>query len=170
LATAVCLGDPTRFRDGKARASDVGLIPSDYSSGSRQRLGSLSKQGNPFLRVRWCDATLHAARLDPAVHRVYRRKLGQHGVANARVATARSLSIRLWMMLRDQITYDEFCRRGARPAARSLLCGSAPREQWSSTRVTGTLIGRPASLAEGVRTSHHGRAWPKRCVVATRPM
>ena len=73
LATEVCLGDPTWFRDGKALASDVGLIPSDYSSGSRQRLGSLSKQGNPFLRVRWCDATLHAARLDPALHRVYRR-------------------------------------------------------------------------------------------------
>jgi hypothetical protein len=29
----------------------------------------------------------------------------------ARVATARQLGIRLWIMLRDQIDYQEFCRR-----------------------------------------------------------
>jgi len=117
LATEVFLGDPTRFRDGKALASYVGLIPSEYSSGSRQRLGALSKQGNPFLRFLWCEATLHASRLDPALQRFYRRKLLQKGVAKARVATARKLGTRLWIMLRDQITYDEFCRRSARPAA-----------------------------------------------------
>jgi transposase len=112
LATEVFLGDPVRFADGKAVASYVGMIPSEYSSGSRQRLGALSKQGNPFLRFLWCEATLHAVRLDPALQRFYRRKLQQKGVAKARVAAARKLGIRLWIMLRDQITYDEFRRRG----------------------------------------------------------
>jgi transposase len=116
LATDVFLGDPSRFADGKAVASYVGMIPSEYSSGARQRLGALSKQGNPFLRFLWCEATLHAVRLDPALQRFYRRKLQQKGVAKARVATARKLGIRLWIMLRDQITYDEFCRRARRPA------------------------------------------------------
>jgi len=50
LVTEVFVGDPYRFSDGNAVASDVGMIPSDYSSGKRQRLGALSKQGNPFLR------------------------------------------------------------------------------------------------------------------------
>jgi len=54
LATEV--GDPCRFPDGKAVASYVGMIPSEYSSGKRQRLGALSKQGNPFLRFLWCEA------------------------------------------------------------------------------------------------------------------
>src|SRR5256885_6987783 len=45
-----------RFPDGKAVASYVGMIPSEYSSGKRQRLGALSKQGNPFLRFLWCEA------------------------------------------------------------------------------------------------------------------
>jgi transposase len=117
LATDVFLGDPARFADGKAVASYVGMIPSEYSSGARQRLGALSKQGNPFLRFLWCEATLHAARLDPALQRFYRRKLQQKGFAKARVATARKLGIRLWIMLRDQITYDEFCRRGGRSAS-----------------------------------------------------
>jgi transposase len=46
LATAVFLGDPMRFADGKAVVSYVGMIPSECSSGGQQRLGGLSKQGN----------------------------------------------------------------------------------------------------------------------------
>ena len=40
LATDVFLGDPARFADGKALASYVGMIPSEYSSGGRQRLAA----------------------------------------------------------------------------------------------------------------------------------
>lgn len=112
LATEVFLGEPARFADGKALASYVGIIPSEYSSGRRQRLGALSKQGNPFLRFLWCEAALHAVRRDPELQRFYRRKLVQKGVGKARVAAARKLGIRLWIMLRDQIDYEEFCRRG----------------------------------------------------------
>jgi transposase len=114
LATEVFLGEPARFPDGKALASYVGMIPSEYSSGTRQRLGALSKQGNPFLRFLWCEAALHAVRQDAHLQRFYRRKLVQKGVAKARVAAARKLGIRLWIMLRDQIDYEEFCRRGPR--------------------------------------------------------
>ena len=65
LATDVFLGDAKRFADGKALASYVGIIPSEYSSGGRQRLGGLSKQGNPLLRFLWCEAAAHAVRRDP---------------------------------------------------------------------------------------------------------
>jgi transposase len=117
LATEVFVGDPARFRDGKALASYVGLIPREYSSGTRQRLGALSKQGNPFVRFLWCEAAGHAVRRDPELQRFYRRKAVQKGLAKARVAAGRKLGIRLWIMLRDQIDYVEFCRRGlARPA------------------------------------------------------
>jgi transposase len=111
LATDVFLGDPARFADGKALASYVGIIPSEHTSGRRQRLGALSKQGNPFLRFLWCEAALHAVRRDVDLQRFYRRKLVQKGIGKARVAAARKLGIRLWIMLRDQIDYDEFCRR-----------------------------------------------------------
>jgi len=112
LATEVFVGDPTRSLDGKALASYVGMIPREYSSGTRQRLGALSKQGNPFLRFLWCEAAAHAVRRDPDLQRFYRRKVVQKGFAKARVAAARKLGIRLWIMLRDQIDYAEFCRRG----------------------------------------------------------
>ena len=114
LATEVFLGDPARFADGKAVASYVGMIPSEYSSGSRQRLGGLSKQGNPLLRFLWGEAAMHAVRRDPELQRFYRRKLQQKGLGKARMAAARKLGIRLWIMLRDQIEYDEFCRRDPR--------------------------------------------------------
>jgi transposase len=117
LATEVFIGDPTRFLDGKALASYVGMIPREYSSGRRQRLGALTKQGNPFVRFLWCEAAAHAARRDPGLQRFYRRKVVQKGFAKARVAAARKLGIRLWIMLRDQIDYAEFCRRG--PARQS---------------------------------------------------
>jgi transposase len=110
LATEVFVGDPAP--DGKAVASYVGMIPSEYSSGRRQRLGALSKQGNPFLRFLWCEAAAHAVRRDPDLQRFYRRKVAQKGFAKANVAAARKLGIRLWIMLRDQIDYAEFCRRG----------------------------------------------------------
>ena len=52
--------------DSKALASYVGMIPREYSSGGRQRLGGLSKQGNPLLRFLWGEAGAHASRKDPS--------------------------------------------------------------------------------------------------------
>jgi len=112
LATEVFLGDPLRFADGKAVGSYIGMIPSEHSSGGRQRLGALSKQGNALLRFLWCEAAMHAVRRDPELKRFYRRKLVQKGLGKARIAAARKLGIRLWIMLRDGIDYKEFCRRG----------------------------------------------------------
>jgi transposase len=112
LATEVFLGDATRFADGKAVASYIGMIPSEYSSGGRQRCGALSKQGNALVRFLWCEAVGHAVRRDQELKRFYRRKLAQKGLGKAKVAAGRKLGIRLWLMLRDQIDYEEFCRRG----------------------------------------------------------
>lgn len=126
LATDVFLGDPARFVDSKALASYVGIIPTEYSSGGRQRLGTLSKQGNPLLRYLWCEAAMHAVRRDPELKRFYRRKLIQKGLGKARVAVARKLGIRLWIMLRDQIDYKEFCRRGQRRQENGGACAGMP--------------------------------------------
>ena len=60
------------------------MIPSEYSSGRRQRLGGLSKQGNPLLRFLWGEAAMHAVRRDPELQRFYRRKLLQKGLGKAR--------------------------------------------------------------------------------------
>lgn len=122
LATEVYLGDPTRFADGKAVASYVGMIPEEDSSGKRRRLGKLTKQGNAMLRFLWCEAVGHAVCQDAEMKRFYRRKLAQKGLGKAKVAAGRKLGIRLWIMLRDEIDYYEFCRRGRQ-------CGEAHAEK-----------------------------------------
>jgi transposase len=112
LATEVFLGDPSRFATGNQVASYIGMIPCEHSSGKRQRLGKLTKEGNSLLRYLWTEATMHAVRKDPELKRFYRRKLIQKGMGKARIAAARKLGIRLRIMMRDQIDYEEFCRRG----------------------------------------------------------
>jgi transposase len=124
LATEVFLGDPRRFADGKALASYVGLIPQERSSGRRQRLGKVTKQGSPLLRFLWNEAAVHTVRRDPELQRFYRRKLVQKGLGKARVAVARKLGIRLWIMLRDHIDYQEFCRRGQKQSGAA--CAGMP--------------------------------------------
>ena len=134
LATEVFLGNPHRFADGKSVASYVGMIPRERSSGGRQRFGRLSKQGNSLLRFLWGEAAIHAVRGDAELQRFYRRKLAQKGVGKARVAAARKLGIRLWIMLRDKIDYTEFCRRGQlrRQGSGATCAGMPAAGQWSN--------------------------------------
>jgi len=131
LATETILGDPARFADGKAVASYVGIIPREHSSGARQQLGRLSKQGNPLLRFLWCEAVGHAIRKDAELRRFYQHKLVQKGLGKARVAAARKLGIRLWILLRDQIDYAEFCPTAVATEVRWCPCGNACLRTWS---------------------------------------
>jgi transposase len=45
LAYVLTIGDVSRFRRGKQVASYLGLIPREESSGGRQKLGAITKQG-----------------------------------------------------------------------------------------------------------------------------
>ena len=49
LAMVLTLGPAQRFPSGREVGSYFGLIPSESSSGGRQRLGHISKQGSSFL-------------------------------------------------------------------------------------------------------------------------
>ena len=104
----------------------MGLIPGEYSSGKRQRLGGLTKQGNPLLRFLWGEAAIHAVRRDPELKHFYHRKLIQKGLRKARAAVARKLGIRMWIMLRDRIEYQEFCRRGQKQQNSGDACAGMP--------------------------------------------
>jgi hypothetical protein len=59
------------------------------------------------------------------------KKWGRSG--KARMAAARKLGIRLWIMLRDGIDYAEFCRRGHAQRQSGATCAGMPAVgQWSS--------------------------------------
>jgi transposase len=134
LATEVFLGDPSRFARGNQVASYIGMIPCEHSSGKRQRLGKMTKEGNSLLRYLWTEATLHAVGKEPELKRLYRRKLIQKGMGNARIAVARKLGLRLWAR-------SDRLRRVLPPrqiaAERGSPCGDARFQQWSCIAVTG---------------------------------
>jgi transposase len=113
LATVLVLGPVERFPDTRHLTSYLGLIPQEESSGPRQRFGHLTKQGNRLMRFLLVEAAGTASRFDPGLRRTYRRLAFRKGAAIAKVAVARKLAIRLFIMLRDQIDYAEFVRRGS---------------------------------------------------------
>ena len=63
LAFVVTIGEVSRFPRGKQVASYLGLIPRERSSGGKQRLGAISKQGNRFLRQLLVEAAQSAVAL-----------------------------------------------------------------------------------------------------------
>ena len=67
LAFVLTMGDVTRFPRGKQVASYLGLIPREYSSGGKQRLGAISKQGNRFMRMLLVEAAQSAVRYDAEI-------------------------------------------------------------------------------------------------------
>jgi transposase len=52
LASAIvaAVPDPQAFRSGRNLAAWIGLVPKQNSSGGKQRLGGITKQGNRYLR------------------------------------------------------------------------------------------------------------------------
>jgi transposase len=52
LATAVVatVADPKSFRSGRNFSAWIGIVPKQHSSGGKNRLGNMSKQGDRYLR------------------------------------------------------------------------------------------------------------------------
>jgi len=101
LALALAVGPVQRFRNSKKLVSYLGLNPRECSSGGKQRLGSISKQGNSLVRFLLVEAAQTAARTDPELRRDYQRLRFHRGKAVAKVAIARKLAVRLYWKLRE---------------------------------------------------------------------
>lgn len=98
LTFVLIIGDPHRFACSRKLTSYLGLIPSEDSSGGKQRLGHISKQGNALLRGLLTEAAQQAARRDPQLQRCWRRLAMRKNKAIATVAVARKVAVRLWWM------------------------------------------------------------------------
>jgi transposase len=115
LAYVLTMGDVTRFPRGKQVASYLGLIPREHSSGGRQHLGAISKQGNRMLRMLLVEAATTTVRLDPEFKKEYLHRCHQKPKAVAKVAAARKLAVRLYWMLRTHKPYPEVVRIESSP-------------------------------------------------------
>lgn len=97
------IDDPHRFRTGKQVASYAGLAPRQRQSGSQDRQGGISGQGNRLLRSLLIEVSWAGLRYNPWMRSVYERTLRGSSARRkiAIVAVARRLLIRCWAMMRS---------------------------------------------------------------------
>ena len=107
LAFVLTIGEVSRFERSKQVSSYLGLIPSEHSSGSKRRLGSISKQGNVFLRTLLVEAAQSAVHHDAQFRKEYQHRCHHKPKGVAKVATARKLAVRLYWMLKTGKPYPE---------------------------------------------------------------
>ena len=115
LAFVLTMGEVSRFPRGKQVASYLGLIPREESSGGRQKLGAITKQGNGLVRSLLVEAAQIAVRFDPGMTKQYWHRCHQKPKGVAKVAAARRLAVRLYWMLRTQKPYPEIVRIESSP-------------------------------------------------------
>jgi len=126
LLTSICLRytleDVGRFANPRKVSAYAGFDPMEDRSDERYRMGAISKQGSRWLRFYLVEAGQVAIRKDADLAHVYKRVALRRGHAKAKVAVGRRLLVRAFIMLRDEIDYAEFLRRGV--AARSSRGGA----------------------------------------------
>jgi transposase len=126
LAFVLTIGEVSRFRSSGQVTSYVGLIPREHSSGGKQRLGRICKQGNGFLRQLLVEAAQSAVRYDPGFRREYGARCHHKPRGVAKVAAARKLTVRLYWMLRQQVGYPEIAH--IESSSRVPLAGNRPQD------------------------------------------
>ena len=115
LAFVLTLGDVSRFQRGKQVASYLGLIPRERSSGGKQRLGAINKQGNSLMRTLLVESAQSVTRPDPGFRKQYLHRCHRMAKGVAKVAAARRLAVRLFWMLRTNTEYPEIVRIESSP-------------------------------------------------------
>jgi transposase len=105
LATALVanIADPKAFRSGRHFSAWVGLVPKQHSSGGKERLGGISKQGDRYLRslfVAGALAVIRYAKIRGAKHRPWvTALLARRPTKVAAIALANKLARIAWALM-----------------------------------------------------------------------
>src|SRR5213082_1623513 len=112
LATALVasVGDPKSFRSGRNFSAWIGLVPKQHSSGGKDRLGSISKQGDRYLRslfVAGALAVIRYAKLHGTDHRPWLTALlARRPTKVAAIALANKLARMAWALMASGERYN----------------------------------------------------------------
>ena len=110
LSTAVVatMSDPTAFRTGREFAAWIGLVPRQNSTGGKERLGSISKQGDRYLRrlfVLGAVSIVRTARARPEKYPWLMQLLARRPFKVVAVALANKMARAAWAVLARGETY-----------------------------------------------------------------
>lgn len=109
-ATAIVatVTDPTIFRSGRDFAAWIGLVPRQDSTGGKQKLGPISKQGDRYLRrilVVGAIAVLRRAQENPGKYPWLTQLLARRPFKVVAVALANKMARMAWALLAHGGTY-----------------------------------------------------------------
>jgi transposase len=113
LATALIasVADPKAFRSGRDFSAWIGLVPKQNSSGGKDRLGSISKQGDRYLRSLFTAgalAVIRYAKIHGTKHRPWLAALlARRPTKVAAIALANKLARMAWAMMAKGERYKQ---------------------------------------------------------------
>lgn len=107
LAIACRIGDIARFPRPSSLVNFWGLAPGCRNSGeTRQRLGSITKEGSTVVRFLLGQAVYHVLRKCPKWRSWYCGVKSRRGSKIARVAVMRRLVVSIWHMVKHDTPFD----------------------------------------------------------------
>jgi transposase len=113
LATALVasIADPKAFRSGRDFSAWIGLVPKQHSSGGKEKLGSISKQGDRYLRSLFTAgalAVIRYAKIYGTRHRPWLTALlARRPTKVAAIALANKIARMVWAMMTRGERYKE---------------------------------------------------------------